>query len=97
MFGLIDGAAIFNLNKLRASEYVPKVVLTNISIDSETHYSSVTELDTLVLTENQRNIRLSFSVTTTIAPRHLTMLTDLARSFSREYKWNKLQTYLDKQ
>lgn len=63
MFGLIDGAAIFDLNRLRTSGYVPKVVLTNISIDSETQYSAVTELDTLVLTENQRNVRLSFSVT----------------------------------
>ncbi len=63
MFGLIDGAAIFDLDRLRATEYVPKVVLTNISIDSEKHYNSVTELDTLVLNENQRNVRLTFSVT----------------------------------
>lgn len=62
MVGLIDGAAIFDLNSLRSIKYVPKLVVTKIRIeDNNVEYSAVTELDTLVLNKNQRSVRISFA------------------------------------
>lgn len=62
MVGLIDGAAIFDLNNLRSMKYVPKLVVTKICIeDNNVEYSAVTELDTLVLNTNQRSVRISFA------------------------------------
>lgn len=61
MFGLIDGAAIFDLNRLRTIKYVPKLVVTKIRIEDSVERCAVTELDTLLLNKNQRNVRISFA------------------------------------
>lgn len=61
MVGLIDGAAIFDLNRLRTIKYVPKLVITKIHLEDSVDISAVTELDTLVLDKNERSVRISFA------------------------------------
>lgn len=61
MIGLINGCLIFNFNMLRMQDYIPRIVLTRVEIENDTINNAVSELDTLILNKNQRNIQISFS------------------------------------
>lgn len=68
LFGLIDGAAIFDLSHIRKSSFKAPVVITGYSIDNGKMAWMPQDRDTITLSSSQRNITVSFAALDYAAP-----------------------------
>lgn len=68
LFGLIDGAATFDLAQIRQSQFKPRVVVTGYSVEEGQVVWMPQGADTITLTPDQRNVNLSFAALDYAAP-----------------------------
>ncbi len=68
LFGLIDGAAIFDLSHIRKSAFKAPVVITGYSIDNGQMAWMPQGKDTITLSSSQRNITVGFAALDYAAP-----------------------------
>ena len=61
LFGLTDGALVTRISQKVGQTYLPKVVLTGVSIQGGDDVWAIARADTLMLQPNERNITLHFS------------------------------------
>lgn len=61
LFGLMDGAAVIDLDMLRHDSFVPKLILTSVLIEGKEQLDAVSVKETISLNEHQRNVQVSFS------------------------------------
>lgn len=68
LFGLIDGAATFDLARIHKSQFKPRVVVTGYSVEKGLIVWMPQGTDTITLTPSQRNVNLSFAALDYAAP-----------------------------
>ncbi len=61
LFGLMDGLAVIDMNKLLRRGFVPGIVLTDVLIENSEQHDAVSAQDTIRLNAAQRNVRITFA------------------------------------
>lgn len=61
MFGLQDGTININMSQMQKDKFVPNIAFTDISIQGIHRDIAINALDTLILTDKERNITISFA------------------------------------
>lgn len=61
ILGLMDGAMVFDFNQLHKANFVPQIVLTHVIVENGKQMKAVSELDTILMNEHERDIRIYFA------------------------------------
>lgn len=79
-FGTEEGALAIKLSELRKSNYVPKIVITGLSVNNSHINRRVNGLDTIVLKPNERNLTVYYAALDLRASEEIQYSTLLKRS-----------------